>query len=148
MFNFAVDYFILVFVGSLGVIQVAASIGGLRGLLLVKRPIVVRSLGIALVIVALAWFFSVDRIINDTVGGLNSNQQGLLFFLAVVCSGALTLLVSTLVNRRMQNDDAAPDAGLEALRGNSWAHALQRNWLYWFSDKRCCRVRIKRYFFG
>ena len=77
MFSFAVDYFIMVFVASLGVMQTAASIGGLRGLLVFKNPLVARPLGIAIAIAAIAWFFVVaERNINDYEGGLDSNRAG------------------------------------------------------------------------
>ena len=102
MFSFAVDYFILVFVASLGVMQAAASIGGLRGLLVFKNPLVARPLGIAIAIAAIVWFFMVaERNINDYEGGLDSNQQGLLFFLAVAASGVLTCVLTSLLNWRM-----------------------------------------------
>ena len=102
MFSFAVDYFIMVFVASLGVMQTAASIGGLRGLLVFKNPLVARPLGIAIAIAAIIWFFMVaERNINDYEGGLDSNQQGLLFFLAVAASGVLTCVLTSLLNWRM-----------------------------------------------
>ena len=77
MFSFAADYFIMVFVASLGVMQTAASIGGLRGLLVFKNPLVARPLGIAIAIAAIVWFFMVaERNINDYEGGLDSNRAG------------------------------------------------------------------------
>ena len=153
MFSFAVDYFIMVFVASLGVMQTAASIGGLRGLLVFKNPLVARPLGIAIAIAAIVWFFMVaERNINDYEGGLDSNQQGLLFFLAVAASGVLTCVFTSPLNarmrRRMGNGERAPDAGLGALRHSNWFQALAHNYRYWFSEARCWRTQIKRYFFG
>lgn len=150
MSSFQTDYFILVFIGSLGVIQAAASMGGLRGLLIVKRPAAARAIGVALAIGAMMWFFTEPRIINDLDGGMNSNQQGLTFFIAAVCAAAATLAASTLVNIRMGAPDApdspdahgarpapnAPDAldasdaplecGLDALRSRCWGRAVVR----------------------
>ena len=104
MFTFALDYFIMVFVASLGVMQAAASIGGLRGLLLFKNPLVARPLGIAIAIAAIVWFFAGgERNINDYEGGLDSNEQALLFFLAVAASGILTCALTSLWNWRMTN---------------------------------------------
>ena len=153
MFSFAVDYFIMVFVASLGVMQTAASIGGLRGLLVFKNPLVARPLGIAIAIAAIVWFFMVaERNINDYEGGLDSNQQGLLFFLAVAASGVLTFILTSPLNarmrRRMGNGERAPDAGLGAMRHSNWFQALAHNYRYWFSEARCWRTQIKRYFFG
>ena len=163
MFSFAVDYFIVVFVASLGVMQTAASIGGLRGLLVFKNPLVARPLGIAIAIAAIVWFFMVaERNINDYEGGLDSNEQGLLFFLAVAASGILTCVLTSLLNWRMvdsrlrgndrkydgNDGECAEDAGLGALRWGSWWQALAHNYRYWFSEARCWRTQIKRYFFG
>ena len=177
MFSFAVDYFIMVFIASLGVMQAAASIGGLRGLLLFKNPIIARLLGIAIAIAAIAWFFAVaERNINDYEGGLDSNQQGALFFLAVAASGVLTCILTTLVNWRMvdprpsyrhsresgnpeiecENDEIAAASGqtrpsvegLGALKSEGWWHALSRNYRYLFNEATCWRTQIKRYFSG
>ena len=170
----------MVFVASLGVIQAAASIGRLRGLLVFKDPLIARALGIAVAIAAVAWFFLIEeRNINDYEGGLDSNEQGLLFFLAVAASGIFTCVLTSLVNRRMADsrlggDEAVeyhphsfgklrtgynllpskgkghdmPEAGLGALRDGSWWRAVRRNYRYWFSEGRCWRTRIKRYFSG
>ena len=168
MISFAADYFIMVFVASLGVIQAAASVGGLRGLLVFKHPVIARTLGVALAIGAIVWFFAVaERNINDYEGGLDSNEQGLLFFLAVATSGILTCVLTSLLNRRMRrnydagqsgdardadderNDAAhAPTPGLGALRYGSWWQAMTQNYRYWYRDARCWRTRIKRYFSG
>ena len=163
MFSFVVDYFIMVFVASLGVMQTAASIGGLRGLLVFKNPLVARPLGIAIAIAAIVWFFMVaERNINDYEGGLDSNEQGLLFFLAVAASGVLTCVFTSLLNWRIvdfrlrgndgkydgNDGECAPDAGLGAMRHGNWFQALAHNYRYWFSEARCWRTQIKRYFFG
>ena len=162
MFTFAADYFIMVFVASLGVMQTAASIGGLRGLLVFKNPLIARPLGIAVAIASVVWFFmGAERNINDYEGGLDSNEQGLLFFLAVAASGMLTCALTSLWNWRMadvclrgnggindRNSEEAPEAGLGALRCGSWWQAITRNYRYWFSEARCWRTRIKRYFSG
>ena len=153
MVSFAVDYFIMVFVASFGVMQAAASIGGLRGLLLFKNPIIVRPLGVATAIAAIVWFFAVaERNINDYEGGLDSNQQGLLFFLAVAASGVLTCALSSLWNRRLHVSASdlkqTPGAGLGALKIESWWHVLARNYRYLFDEASCWRTQIKRYFSG
>ena len=153
MFTFAVDYFVMVFVASLGVMQTAASIGGLRGLLMFKHPLIARPLGVGMAIAAIVWFFIVaERNINDYEGGLDSNEQGLLFFLAVATSGLLTCLLTSVLNMRMRRsagvDKHPPDAGLGALRHVGWWQAITHNYRYWFGEARCWRTRIKRYFSG
>ena len=153
MFSFAADYFIMVFIASLGVMQAAASIGELRGLLLIKSPIIARVLGIVIAIAAIAWFFAVaERNINDYEGGLDSNEQGLLFFLAVAASGVFTCALTSLWNRRLRVSATglkqAPGAGLGALKSEGWWHALSRNYRSLFNEATCWRTQIKRYFSG
>ena len=152
MLSFAVDYFIMVFVASLGVMQAAASIGGLRGLLLFKNPLIARALGIAIAIAAIVWFFAVaERNINDYEGGLDSNQQGILFFLAVAASGIFTCVLTSLLNWRMPCgaiDGERMEIGLGNLRNGSWFSAIRDNYGYWFREEKCWRTRIKRYFSG
>ena len=153
MFSFALDYFIMVFVASFGVMQTAASIGGLRGLLLIKNPIIARPLGIAIAIAAILWFFAVaERNINDYEGGLDSNQQGLLFFFAVAASGILTCILTSMWNWRMRHSaselEQVPAAGFGGLKSASWWHALSHNYRYLFNEATCWRTQIKRYFSG
>ena len=129
--TFAADYFILVFVAGVGVIQVAASIGGLRGLLIFKTPLVARASGLLLAIAAFVWFFTTTEWnINDYEGGLDSNDQALLFFIAITAAGAFTLALTSLVNFRMRDDEADPAAGFDALRRACYfralAHSLRR----------------------
>ena len=152
MFSFAVDYFIMVFVASLGVMQTAASIGGLRGLLVFKNPLIARPLGIAIAAAAIVWFFAIsERNINDYEGGLDSNEQGLLFFFAVAASGVLTCVLTSLWNWRMADSHTGGklvDVGLGALRHRNWWQALAGNYRYLFNGARCWRTQIKRYFSG
>jgi hypothetical protein len=146
MFTFAADYFIMVFVASLGVMQTAASIGGLRGLLVFKNPLVARLLGIAIAIAAIVWFFMVaERNINDYEGGLDAPTQGLFFFLGAFTAVLLTLALSSLVNHRMRGPETPPEAGIDTLRDTSYTLALARSITYWCRN---WRTQTKRYFLG
>ena len=146
MFTFATDYFILVFIASIGAIQVAASIGRLSGLLFFKSPAITRLLGASLVVAAFIWFFSTgERNINDYEGGLDANSQALFFFLGVLAGGTFTFLMSSLVNARMNGYQPSPEGGLDALKQTSYLRALAYNLDYW---RRNWRTQIRRYFFG
>ena len=132
MFTFATDYFILVFVASIGVIQVAASMSNLDGLLILKPPVVARILGFAIIIGAFIFFFSTaERNINDYEGGLDANEQALFFFLGVLAGGAFTFLVSSLVNIRMNGGEPSPEGGMDALKETNYLRALTLNLEYW-----------------
>ena len=146
MINFNADYCIAVFISTMGVLQFAFSLGGLRGLLFFKRPLLARPLGLAAAIFGFALFLATgDRNINDYEGGLDAPDQALHFSLTALAALALTLLASSLVNRRMRSADFEPDAGLDALRDSNYASALARSLMYW----RCnWRTLTKRYFSG
>ena len=146
MFTFATDYYILVFVATIGIIQVAASIGRLNGLLFIKSPIVTRVLGIALAVAAFIWFFSTgDRNINDYEGGLDAPTQSLFFFFGSSTGFVFTFVVSTLVNARMNGEEPSPEEGLDALRDTNYLRALAQSLSYW---RREWRTQMKRYFSG
>ena len=146
MFTFATDYFLLVFVSTVGVIQAAASMGRLRGLLVFKSPLIARGLGMTLVIGAFVWFFSTGtRNLNDYEGGLDAPTQALFFFLGGLAGMGATLLVSSLVNARLNLRKPTPDEGLGALRDTNYVRAVIHSLGYWRTE---WRTQTKRFFSG
>ena len=146
MISFTADYCIAVFISSIGVLQFTFSLGGLRGLLFFKSTFVARTLGLATAILGFALFFGTGtRNINDYEGGLDAPDQALFFSLSALTALATTLIVSSLVNRRMRGKGFDADAGLDALRDGNYASALRRSILYWRSN---WRTQTKRYFSG
>ena len=146
MFSFAVDYYLFVSVAAFGVIQAAASAGGLHGLVLLRSVLATRVVGLGLAVAAAVWFFAVeDRNINDYEGGLDANVQALLFFLGASTAYAATLALSSLVNGRARDVDLRPGEGLGALRRTTFARALAHSLEYW---RREWRTQIRPYLFG
>ena len=146
MFTFATDYLILVFVASIGAIQVGASWSNLKGLLIFKPPIIAIPFGLALIVAGFTLFFSTaERNINDYEGGMDANDQALFFFLGVLAGGLFTVLISSLVNIRMTGDRPSPESGMDALNDTTYLRALAFNLDYWWKN---WRTQIKRYFFG
>ncbi len=146
MFSFAVDYYLLVSVAAFGVIQVAASLGGLHGLVLLRSRPATWVLGLGLAAAAGAWFFAVeDRNINDYEGGLDANIQALTFFLGASTAYAATLGLSSLVKRRVDEVDPQPGEGFGAMRKTTFARALAHSLAYW---RREWRTRILPYLSG
>ena len=146
MINFTADYCIAVFISSIGVLQFAFSLGGIRGLLFFKSALIARTLGLAMAILGFALFFGTGtRNINDYEGGLDAPDQALFFSLSALAAFATTLIVSSLVNRRMRGLGFDADAGLDALRDSNYASALVRSLMYWRSN---WRTQTKRYFSG
>ncbi|MBM3947657.1 MAG: hypothetical protein FJ312_00155 [SAR202 cluster bacterium] len=146
MSQFAFDYLLLVFVSSLAAIQIAATFGGLHGLLFVKHTLVTRALGGLAITAVFIWFFADEpRNINDYKGGLDANYQGILFCYGSLAAVAVTLAASSLVNRRMRDGEAPPDEGFDALRKTSYYSALKVILVFWWRN---WPTRMKQYFFG
>lgn len=123
--NLTQDYLAFCFLSALGVFQIAAAYGRLRGLLLFRRPLVSVLAGLGLVVAGFLWFFLPGpRLIPDTEGGLDGNRQALLFFVSASVALGVTLLVSSLVNRRMLRPRHAMP-GLDALRETTYVQALR-----------------------
>ena len=139
MFTFATDYCIAVFVSTLGVLQLAFSVGGINGLLVFKSPVIARTLGPALAIAGFVLFFATGtRNTNDYEGGLDAPTQALFFFYGSLAAVIATLALTSIVNRRMRGPEAEPEAGIDSLRDTNYALSLARSVRYWwkFCQKR------------
>ena len=146
MFTFATDYYLCVLVATIGVLQIALSIGGIHGLLVFKSPLVARTVGLVLAVSAFVWFFgSGERNLNDYQGGLDANTQALFVFFGAFTGVIVTFAVASVVNFRMAGPDAGPGAGLDAVRETSYARALVRSLSYW---RKNWRTQTKDYFSG
>ena len=146
MFTFATDYYLCVLVATIGVLQIACSIGGIRGLLVFKSPLVARTVGLVLAVSAFVWFFgSGTRNLNDYQGGLDANTQALFFFFGAFTGVIVTFAVASVVNIHMMGPDAEPGAGLDAVRDTAYATALVRSLSYW---RKNWRTQMKDYFSG
>ena len=146
MINFTADYYMAVLISTVGVLQFAFSLGGLRGLLFFKSAIVARTLGLATAALGFALFFGTgSRNINDYEGGLDAPDQALYFSLGALSAFAATLVASSLVNYRMKSAEFHPGDGLNVLRDSNYAAALARSVVYWCSN---WRTQTKSYFFG
>lgn len=123
--EFALDYFVLVFLSALGVLLFVTAYYRLHGLMLFPR-FVSLALGALLVSGAVIWFFASEyRNVPDTAAGLNGNEQTLLFAGGAVLAIIFLLLVSSLRNRSMKGKPNA--SGLDMLRrSNYWRLILRR----------------------
>ena len=123
--EFALDYFVLVFLSALGVLLFVTAYYRFHGLMLFSRHISM-ALGALLISGALIWFFASEyRNLSDTEGGLNGNGQTLLFAVGAALAIIFLLLVSSLRNRSMKGKPNAN--GLDMLRhSNYWRLILRR----------------------
>ena len=133
MFTFATDYSIGVFVSTLGVLQLAFSVGDIRALLVFKSRVVARTFGLTLAISGFVLFFSTGtRNINDYEGGLDAPTQALFFFLGAFSAVIVTLVATSIINHRMRGPEADPGAGVDSLRDTNYALSLARSLRYWW----------------
>ena len=123
--SFSLDYFLLVLVAALGVLQMVASHPDFRGLLLVRPPAVAFLGGLCAVIAAFVWFFAAEaRNLSDTEGGLDGNRAASIFCLATSIAVAATFIFSSVVNRSLGREGPPPSPGLDALRHTTYLRAL------------------------
>ena len=123
--NFALDYFVFVFIAALGVLQMVAAYSALRGLLFIRvRPLAFLA-GLVTTALAFLWFFlSEPRNVPDTEGGLDGNQMAGLFAVAAGSALVLILVLSSISNRSMGGNGQRVVPGLDALRETTYLKAL------------------------
>jgi len=146
MKDFSIDYYILVSVASMGVLQLAATRSGLKGLLVFKSPLVTRIVGAVLPLASIIWFFgSENRNVSDHLGGLSSNEIALTFFVGALTAWVVTVAVSSVVNARADQGAATNAPGIDALRDTTYFRALSLNIRH---RSRIWRAQTKQYFSG
>ena len=119
------DYVILVFLASVGVIQIAVAHAGLTKLLFLKRPPLAYALGLTLIIAGFMWFFwDGPRHIPDTAGGLDGNDQGARFALSALAAVFFTVVATSLLNHRAGSRPPTSLDRLESLRTHTYLQAL------------------------
>jgi hypothetical protein len=142
--SFSIDYYILVTVAAFGVLQIAASLGGLRGLLIFGSAVVARLLGFGLALAAAFWFFGTeDRNVSDHLGGLSSNEVALAFFMGSLTAWLLTVVITSVTNARTYRGGPSPRFGLHALQDSTYLRAVAQNIRYWSRE---WREQTKSYF--
>ena len=125
---FSAEYFILVVISAIGVFQLAALHGGLRGMGIFQSPWITKILGMLFPLTAVFWFFGTkDRKLSDHLGGLSSNEIALAFFLGVVTAWVLTITISSIVNHNRWKKPVEPGDGLDSLAKTTYFRALLHN---------------------
>ena len=120
------DYFILVYVAAMGVLQMIASRRDLRGMLLIPAPPIAFLLGLCAVIAAFTWFFASEpRNLSDTEGGLDGNRAASMFSAASALAVFTTLVLSICGHRSLGRNGEPPSPGLDALGHTTYLWALR-----------------------
>ena len=134
---FSIDYYVLVTVSAIGVFQLVAMHGGLRGMLVFRPSRTSALLWAAFPLAAVAWFFvTKDRKVSDHLGGLSSNEIALAFFVGVVTAWVLTVVVTSVLNRGLDRQVPDPGAGLDSLSSATYFSAVLHNLRYWYAQWR------------
>jgi hypothetical protein len=134
--SFILDYCILVFLASGGVFQMAAALGGFRGLLYFPQRPVSFLFGAVVLTGGIAWFFlSESRNVPDSALGMNGNEQFGYFFAGAGSGLAFTLIVSSLRNWSLGAKQSHLPPGLDALRETSYLRALHRSLGYYWVQR-------------
>jgi len=116
----ALDYFILVFITSTGVYQIAAIYARLDGLCFFRHRVIQYIFGIIAIVGAFVWFFtSKNRNIHTSVQG---TQQLGIFLGAIIASYILTVILSSMIQAKVGTQGGIPrenkqyDMGVETLK--------------------------------
>ena len=111
----ALDYFLLVFISSFGVYQIASIPAKLEGLWLFRFSKVQYTFGALTIVGAFGWFFAdEERNVQHTVEG--SEQLGL-FLAAIVSSYVVTAILSSIVQARLGSPKDTPIKGKQHEQG-------------------------------
>jgi hypothetical protein len=111
----ALDYFVLVFVASLGVYQIVSIYAKLDGICLFKQQWLQYIFGILALVGAFGWFFtSKERNIQHTVEGA---QQLGLFLGAIVASWVVTNILASIIQAKVDSAANAPSEGKHYILG-------------------------------
>jgi hypothetical protein len=116
----ALDYFILVFIASIGVYQIAAIHAKLDGLCFFRHQVIQYIFGILAIVGAFVWFFtSKDRNIHTSVQG---SQQLVIFLGSIVASYIFTAILASIMQAKVSSKGGSPregkqyDMGIETLK--------------------------------
>jgi hypothetical protein len=116
----AADYFVMMFIASIGVYQIVSIHAKFDGLCFFKQPILQFIFGALVLIGAFVWFFtSEQRNLQSTVEG--SQQLGL-FLGAIVAGYAVTGILSSVIQTKVKPQIDDPPArkqhemGVETLK--------------------------------
>ena len=122
MARLALEYFGLVFLACLGVLQAAAAYNGLKGLSFFGRRLYGYLFAAFTVGPALAGFFTWNG--RNPTGVIEGQQQFGFFMLGLIAAVVFTLAVSSLLKSSLPHGSPGHD-GLDALREVTFFQALR-----------------------
>jgi len=131
------EYFILVFIASVGVLQLIATVTQRKGLLFFNRKVLAYLFSFLAIGGSFGWFFGwgdpLDMAMRQTGDaamrqtGLEGAQQFLYFNMAVFAALVFTLIVSSLLKARWKGQPKGSSQGLDALKERSYFEAVKHS---------------------
>ena len=130
-FSFALDYFICVFICCNAVLQLAAHRADLSMLKIIRNTKLTYLISTGLIFFSAYIFFTSDnRIINDFEGGLDANQQAVIFSLSALSSFFVTGLVTSTFKSSKHKPLTQNLGGLASYRNYRLIDSLNKKWMH------------------
>ena len=133
MLNLPVDYYICCSISVVGVVQIASNTANLDKFKFIQNGTLNGLLAFSLLIASfIIFFFTADRNVNDINGGLNGNQQMILFGCSFMTGFIANASISSFINHSNMNQREIGDVGIEKLRRSTYWQILKEpviNWL-------------------
>ena len=121
------EYCIFIFIGVLGVVQLSASYGNIRYILIFDSKILSSFWGSIIIFMSFLWFFKDGgRHIPDTEGGIAGFQQFMLFILCTFLSILCTYMI-TSVFRHCKSKPDQHYLGISSMRETTFWNILFNN---------------------
>jgi len=126
------QYFILMFIAIIGVLQLIAARNQLKGILFFKREALAYLFSFLAIGGSFGWFFGWDDRLDTAMRqtGLEGAQQLLYFLLGTWAAVAFTVIVSSLLRAyqwKGQTKEKRSSQGLDALREMSYFEAIKHS---------------------
>ena len=139
-YSFGLDYLLCCFIACLGVLQIATNSSKLTHLRLFGKSIYAYFFGYSLLIFsAMLFFLSVERNIDDSSGGLDGNEQAILFVVSAFGSFLFTAIICSFRSKPRQENNIPEKISLSSLKSDTLIGVYLSQWTYW-------RKSILRYF--
>lgn len=131
-YSFALDYFLCCFIACVGVLQIATISSELTNLRFFAKSVYGYFFGFSLLVCsAMLFFLSDERNIDDSSGGLDANEQAILFFVSAFCSFLFTSAICSFRSKARQENNIYEKVSLNSLKSDTLIGVYRSQWTYW-----------------
>jgi hypothetical protein len=121
----SLKYLLLVFIGVVGLLQLAAARNNLRGMSFFPRRIYNIVFGALAIGFTLFFLFTWNELNSRIIEG---SQQTASFVISAAAGIVFTVLFSSLLNFRRFRASGPPPDGMDALQSNTFIQAIYKRW--------------------